>query len=115
MRSGRQERKEAKKDMAVARANPKKKRKQQKAELVRVGTQALHKAIIYSYLADVKKFKQEDIEALNLYFVRTVKGIETGNASFDDIMKTLESHGIDLQEVGRKSDDWMDKYGHQWK
>ena len=100
--------------MAVPRAKKPKPQKKNTEELM-AAVQELHKAIMYLYLADVKKYTQKDIEDMNLSFARTILAISNGGITFDTILDKLEEHGVNLEEVGKKTDKFIDEHWNEWR
>lgn len=82
-------------------------------ELITTG-QELYKSIIYDYLADVKKFSQEQIESIDKFFARQVYFVSNKKLDFEKIQESLEKHGIDIDRVGKTTDEYIDKYRPIW-
>ncbi len=102
--------------MAVPRAKKNKKskvpnvgRKKTKQDLM-IGIQELSKCIMYLYLRDVKKFDYDDILKMNKFFARQVANISEGLITFDDILADLLNKGIDMNRLGKETDQYLNQF-----
>lgn len=101
--------------MAVPRTKKPKGTGQKKREIDLVSkVQELYKSIIYLYLADVKKYDQAQLEDIDKFFARQVLAISGSKIDIDDIHRALKEKGVDMKEVNKKTDDFIDKYGEMW-
>lgn len=99
--------------MAVPRAKKNKAkdkiRKGNKQDLM-IGIQELTKCLMYLYLRDKKRFTLEDIQEMNNSFARQVMQIREGLITFDDVLDMLLAKGVDMNEVGKNTDNYLNKY-----
>ena len=85
-----------------------------KMETIRL-VETMYKNTLYAYLADSKTFKQEDLEAVDLQFEKATLSMGGKSLTIEDLASILIKHRIDIEEINRKTDAFIEKYGHLYK
>ncbi len=76
--------------------------------------ETMYKTTLYTYLVDVKKFKQKDLEAVDLQFGKAMLAMGGKTLTLEDLAASLQKNGIDIEAINKKTDDFITKYREQW-
>lgn len=76
--------------------------------------ETMYKTTLYTYLVDVKKFKQKDLQQVDLQFAKAMLAMGSATLTLEDLSASLQKNGIDIDEINRQTDEFINKYKEQW-
>lgn len=59
----------------------------------------LYKSAMYAFLADKKKFAQDEIQELDLFYMRSALGLRNGDYNKHTFEEKAKEYGTNLREV----------------
>ena len=77
--------------------------------------ETMYKNVLYTYLVDVKKFKQADLEKLDIQFAKAMLSMGNKNLTLEELGESLKKNGINMEEVNAKTDNFIATFGGAWK
>ena len=110
--------------MGVPRAKkpkPKKKSRKQLEEeqaFVRAEYLILARMVIYTYLADCKKFKEKDLKELDRFYASTALALsnpENKEMTVEKLDSTLKKYGADFEKIMLATNKFLDDCENEWK
>ena len=110
--------------MAVPRAKKPKPQKQSrgqiKAELdyIRAEYLMLARMVIYTYLADKKKFKEKDLAELERFYASTAIALNDPNnkeLTVEKLDETLKKYGTDFEKLMLNTNKFLDNCESEWR